>query len=187
MSDQLSPDDVVNAIAASHDATEGVPMTDEEMRSAIVTLAEFAINSARANGAPEAAIVETAKLAARAAALIPGSPAHGCDGCDDSYDEEVLAIVDDIVPTSQTLSDANGDPDVTICGFCIYEHEDEPMPEPDPVTDARWAELQRQQAEDDESDAIDFTAGDAASRAGLVPGDTPADRDAIISGLGWSA
>lgn len=47
----------------------------------------------------------------------------GCDGCDRTYDADLIDQAD-LYPTFQTAHDSNGDPDVTICGACIVEHRD---------------------------------------------------------------
>ena len=60
---------------------------------------------------------------ALAAAKIDGYDKTGCDACGVEYDLAVLEAADAIIPPSSTQNDSNGDPDVTVCGVCIAEHD----------------------------------------------------------------
>lgn len=51
--------------------------------------------------------------------LPSGSIAAGCDACEYTYDADLLDAAD--LPSLQQCLDANGDPDVAICGLCVYE------------------------------------------------------------------
>lgn len=154
MTDQLSPDDVATALQQRHTQTEGAPLPPEELHAAIVAMAEWTVENGVKSGDDEAAVVAAVKLLAETAAMIDGFDTEGCDGCDGTYDAEVLDVAEELGLASSTAYDTNGDPDVTICGFCIYEdqHSDEPIPDMDPVTDAEWAKLREAEQRDTEDE-----------------------------------
>lgn len=103
--------------------------------------------------AATATSVDTVRDAARAAAILSPAEASGCDGCGIDYDADVTdhAPAELGLGPAATSVDANGDPDVTICPFCIFEHEDD-----DPYEDLD-AELAARRLE--ERDALDSMGG----------------------------
>lgn len=146
-----SPTDITAGLQARHAATEGEPLDDEKLHQAIVNMAAWTVEQGQRDGEPEDRIVAAVKALALAAAAIDGFNTVGCDNCDGRYDTEVVEAADDVVPPSQTARDANGDPDVTICGFCIHEARNTDPEMPEPMTDAEWRELQRLNEEDEAS------------------------------------
>lgn len=69
-----------------------------------------------------------AHLTANLEAFHPGNQIiRGCDGCDRTYDADLIDAAD-LTPTFTDARDRNGDIDVSICGACIAEHRDNPDP-----------------------------------------------------------
>lgn len=150
MAEHPTPDDIARGLDARCEHTEGRRLTPLELHDSCVALADITITMARAQGEPEHAIVEAVRVlavtAARAAAQIT-DPAEqvdteGCDCCSKVYATAVIEAADSILPAGQTQRDANGDPDVHACPFCVYEHENDPDRFSDVTSEerVRWAE-----------------------------------------------
>lgn len=162
MTDELTPADIATGLAAKYEATEGEPVPPDVLLDSFVKMAEWTV----ANSPDDDDTIDAVKrLALGAAPLDPD--AKGCDACDGTYSLAVVEAADAILDGWATLRDAAGDPDVATCPFCNREARDERHP---PI-------------DDDLDEKVRNTIEDEA----LVTGDTPADRDAIVRGLGWSA
>lgn len=174
----LTPTDIAAAVAAKYEATEGERPSPEVLLDAFAAMAEWTVKSSPPEDA--AAVIETVKRLALAAAPLDADHT-ACDNCEVAYSLTVVEAADDIIPPPQVSRDANGDPDVGICGFCILDADEQPD-DFEAMSDRDWEQEQRWAEEDEAS--IAAASGDDQ---GLLPGDTPADRDAIVSGLGWHA
>lgn len=164
---ELTPADLTAAVAAKYEATEGESIPPETLLDSFAAMAAWAVE----HGAPEdeADTIDAVKRLALAAA--PLDTDHtACDACGIAYSLTVVEAADDLIPPAQVARDANGDPDVGICGFCVIEADAQPD-DIDAMSERDW-EQERRWAEEDEA---------------LVAGDSAADRDAIVRGLGWHA
>lgn len=147
----VTPADVTNALQARHERTEGRPLTDDELHESLVEMAGWVVAKGTEIGEAEADIVASVKNLAVAAAKIPGYDTQWCDQCGGTYDEAVLEAADAVVAPSATQNDSNGDPDVTVCGFCIYERDDTGYEPSAHELAAEAAERDRQVREDHEA------------------------------------
>lgn len=148
-----TPSDITAGLHARHAATEGGPLPHDALHQALVDMAKWTVDHGTANGEPEDRIVDAVRRLAVAAAQVPGFEqyATGCDGCDDRYSTDVIDAADAVLPPGSQAYDANGDPDVYICPFCVYEAANTEPEMPEPMSDAEWAELQRLNEEDEAS------------------------------------
>lgn len=161
MTDDRTPTDIAVGLAAKYEATEGAPVPPDVLLDSFVKMAEWTVENSPDD---DDTIDAVKRLALGAAPLDPD--AKGCDACDGTYSLAVVEAADAILDGWATAYDSNGDPDVATCPFCNREARDW-----HPPIDEEF-EVKVRHAVEDEA---------------LVAGDTPADRDAIIRGLGWSA
>lgn len=109
-----APSPVPDRVVISYDEAEEI---EEALAAAAAALAK--------DGSDES--VALIRRLAKAAVPVSGDVHSGCDACDiDEYSVIVVEAADDLIPPRQTAYDANGDPDVTICGFCILDDERNP-------------------------------------------------------------
>jgi hypothetical protein len=126
---------------------------DDAVHASLVAMAALVVEQGTANGEPEAGIVDAVKRLAETAAQVPGFEQYtiGCDTCDGTYSNDVIEAADAILPAGSQLLDGNDDPDVYSCPFCCWESANEPPDIPEPESDTEFAEMRRQQQEDEAS------------------------------------
>lgn len=127
---------------------------DKILLDSLVKIAAWTVEHSTPDDDIEAVIDAVHRIAIEAGKIDPET--RGCDGCDSTYSVSVIDAVDMILPLWSVAYDTDGTVDVAICPFCVHTTENEPMPEPDPVTDAEWTELQRQIDEDEASAREDY-------------------------------
>jgi len=99
-----------------------------------------AVCAAAAKLAVDHANLPTVKALAQAMAAtgIDGNVIGGCDACDIGAHSQLVAEAADLFASTQY--DINGDPLVSVCGFCVADHKHEP---PEYVEDFDVAEMDR--------------------------------------------
>ena len=145
MADDLTPDDLIVGTQARYQHLEGRPIDNATLHATFLSVAEWTVEHGTANNEPVDGLIDAVRRLAAAAAKINGAATIFCDACGTSYDTDVLEAANTLIVGWQTQNDSNGDPDVTVCGFCIWEHENEP-PDVDPADMYPTAE---QMADDD--------------------------------------
>lgn len=145
----LTPADITAAVAAKYEDTEGERIPPEVLLDAFANMAEWTVK----NSPPEdaAAVIDAVKRLALAAAPLDADHT-ACDACGVAYSQTVVEAADDLIPPAQVARDANGDPDVGICGFCVIEADEQPD-DIDPMSDRDW-EQELRWAEEDEASSL---------------------------------